>query len=186
MSDADLETRVRRLEDRVAIRDLVARYGFTVDDRDIQALARLFARHGRFRSQDGVLDARGRDAIIEQFHGRFAVLGPTNHVTHDHLVRFDADDPDRAFGRLNSHAEVVRHGRTLVTALRYADEYVRTVDGWQFADRLLSFLYYVPAVEYADALESETRMRVYEKPAAADWPEGLETWQAYYGSMGGD
>ena len=186
MSDVHLEARVQQLEDRVAISDLVARYGFTVDDRDIKALAKLFAGNGRFRSQDGVLDAQGRDAIMDQFHGRFAVLGPTNHVTHDHLIWFDADDPDRAFGRLNSHAEVVRHGRTLVTALRYADEYVRSIDGWQFADRLLSFLYYVPAVDYAEALESNTRMRVYDEPTPGDWPEGLKSWQAYYGETSGD
>ena len=180
MSGNSLADRVQQLEDRVAITDLVARYGFTVDDRNVQGLAQLFAADGRFRSQDGVLDAQGREAIMTQFHGRFAVLGPTNHVTHDHVITFDPGDLNRAYGRLNSHAEVVRHGRTLITALRYADVYVRHQGNWQFADRLLSFLYYVPAVEYAQALESDTRMRVYDEPAAADWPEKLPSWQQYY------
>ena len=180
-ASSQLELRVRRLEDRQAIADLVAAYCFAVDDRDIERLAMLFTRGGRFRSDDGVLDARGREAVIEQFHARFAVLGPSHHVTHDHMVRFDPQNPDMALGHLSSHAEVVRNGRSLIAALRYRDRYEREQDEWRFADRLLSFLYYVPAEEYAEALASPTRMRVYEEAGAADWPEGLESWQAYYG-----
>ncbi len=182
---AELEARIQRLEDRESIRDLVAAYGFAVDDRDTDRLASLFTTDGRFRSEDGVLDAHGRQAVIEQFRGRFAVLGPTNHVTHDLLIEFDDEDPDRASGRLSSHAEVVRNGITLVTALRYRDSYRREDGRWRFADRLLSFLYYVPAAEYAEALSARDRMRVYEENAEADWPEKLDSWKAYYGDTTG-
>lgn len=180
MSAADeLAARVARLEDHVEIRELVARYGFVVDDRDIDALAQLFTPDGCFRSRDGVIDAHGREAVIETFHGRYAALALSLHVTHDHLVTFDPDDPDRATGLLSSHAEVHRNGRTMVAALRYEDAYRRHEGRWRFADRLLSFLYYVPVEEYAGALGALDRMRAYESPRAADFPEQTASWQDY-------
>ena len=176
----DLEQRVKRLEDVNSIHQLLAAYCFNVDDRDTASLAELFTRDGRFRSADGVLDAHGREAVIEQFRGRFSVLGPSNHVTHDRLLRFCPDEDGVAYGKVSAHAEVVRNGAALVTALRYQDTYRFEEGCWRFADRLLSFLYYLPATAYAEAFAAGPRMQVYEQPGAADWPENLPSWQAYY------
>jgi len=182
MSDPQtLEHRIRRLEDREEIRELVARYGIVIDDRVIDGIADCFTVDGAFRSRDGVLNARGRDAVVEQFRSRFAVLGPSNHFTHDHIIRFDEQHPDRATGLVTSHAEVVRHGQAMWTALRYEDEYHREDGRWRFADRLLSFMYYVRVEEYAAAMAGTERMRAYAQPTAADYPEKLESWQRYYG-----
>lgn len=179
MKNEGMEHRLARLEAREAIRELVARYCLVIDDRDIDGIGRLFTHDARFRSRDGVMDAAGREAIIAQFHGRFAVLGPSNHFTHDHIIWFDGDD--RARGLVNSHAEVVRNGETLWAALRYEDEY-RFEDGmWKFADRLLGFFYYLPARDYAELMRRPDRMRAYAEPRAADFPESLETWQRYHG-----
>jgi ketosteroid isomerase-like protein len=176
-----LEERVRRVEDQLEIRQLVSRYCFVVDDRDLEGMADCFTAEGRFRSADGVMDAQGRDAIIDQYHGRFAVLGPGIHVTHDHVVEFDDADADRATGRVSCSAELVRHGKPMLVALRYQDEYRRDVDGrWRFADRLLLFFYYLDAREYADGLASLHRNRAYAEPAPADFPERLDSWQRYY------
>ncbi len=177
-----LEARVRRLEDRIAIRELIARYGFSIDDRDMNAIGDCFCRDGRFRSRDGVLDASGREAILEQFRGRFAVLGPSNHFTHDCIIEFGCDEHDKATGLVNSHAEVVRHGVPMLTALRYSDCYRRDGDGrWRFSDRLLSFFYYLDIADYPRLLADSQRMRAYAEPAPADIPEGLTSWRAYYG-----
>jgi ketosteroid isomerase-like protein len=168
------------LEDREAIRELVARYAFTVDDRDVAGIAALFTRDGAMRSNDGVMNAAGREAVVEQFHARFRVLGPTLHVAHDHLIWFDEADATRAFGLVSSHAEVVRHGRPMWAAIRYRDEY-RVEDGaWRFRDRLLSFFYYVNPAEYAEALLSPLRNRAYAEPKPADVPEGVATYREYY------
>jgi len=172
-----LEQRLARLEDIEAIRTLVARYGFAIDDRDLAAVGELFTHDGRFRSRDGVMDASGRAAVLAQFEGRFAALGPTNHFTHDHLVWLDKASPDRARGLVSSHAEVVRNDRPMVVALRYEDGYRREDGAWRFADRLLSFLYYVDVREYADVIRTQLRMRAYDRPAPADYPEGLDTWR---------
>ncbi len=180
-SRQDLEARVRLLEDRESIRELVARYGFAIDDRDMDAIGDCFCLDGQFRSRDGVLDARGRDAVLEQFRGRFSVLGPSNHFTHDRIVEFAGCDTGHARGIVNSHAEVVRHGAPMLVALRYEDRYRREADGrWRFADRLLSFFYYLKIEQYPRLLADALRMRAYDEPAPADLPEKLPTWQKYY------
>lgn len=73
-STTALATRLERLEDREAIKALIARYGLVMDDRDMQGMPGLFTQDVRILSRDGVMDARGRDAVIELYRGRFAVL----------------------------------------------------------------------------------------------------------------
>jgi ketosteroid isomerase-like protein len=181
IEEGSLEARLRRLEDQAEIRQLVSRYCFVVDDRDVDAIADCFVPDGRFRSADGVMDARGRQAIVDQYHGRFAALGPGIHITHDHVIDFDDSDPDRAIGRVSCSAELVRHGKAMLVALRYEDEYWRDTDGrWRFADRLLSFFYYLEPHEYAEGLADPLRNRAYDAPAPADFPERLPSWQRYY------
>jgi ketosteroid isomerase-like protein len=182
MSDAtrSLEERVRVLEDRAELRELVTRYGLAVDDRDIETLASLFTLDARFRSRDGVMNAVGREAVVQQFRGRFGALGPTNHVAHEQICSCGAER-DSASGIVTSHAEVWRNGRGFIAALRYEDSYRREDGRWRFADRLLSFFYYLPIDEYAKGLGERLRVRVYGDERPADFPEALPTWRTYHG-----
>jgi ketosteroid isomerase-like protein len=180
---ADLERRIRRLEDRDSICELIARYGLVMDDRDMDNMDALFTDDVVVRSLDGVMNATGRDTVVEQFRGRFKVLGPSNHFSHDKIIRFDEKDPDRANGLVLSHAEMNRKGQAMITAIRYEDAYRREQGQWKFSERVLQFFYYVPASQYLDALGAglATRNRAYETPMAADWPEKLSSWKHYYG-----
>jgi ketosteroid isomerase-like protein len=182
MDENELVLRLQRVEARLDIGQLAARYCVAIDDRDLDKVAALFSKDASFRSHDGVMDARGRDAIIQQFHGRYSVLGPTNHVTHDHIIQMDPNDPDRATGLVSAHAELWRKGQMMVTALRYEDAYVREDGVWKFADRLLGFLYYVPLSEYQNILGEADRMRAYNAPTTADYPEKLPSWRAFFGT----
>jgi ketosteroid isomerase-like protein len=175
-----LDERIARLEARAEIRELIARYCFTIDARDVEGIGACFTRDGRFRSVDGQMNAAGRDAVVEQFHGRFAVLGPSNHFTHDQLVEFTPGEPHRARGIVNSHAEVIRNGEPMLASLRYHDEYRLEEGRWRFADRALEFFYYLNPRDYGEVLRSPLRNRAYATPHAADYPERLESWQAYY------
>jgi len=185
-TDTDLAARIRRLEDREAIKELIARYGLVMDDRDMDGMPGLFTADVRILSRDGVMDARGRDAAIALFRGRFTVLGPSNHFTHDKIIRF-GDDPDEATGIVLSHAEMQRKGEPMLAAIRYTDRYRREDGAWRFAERLFDFFYYVPTAEYLDALGPglATRMRAYEEATGADIPERLASWRAYYGDAPG-
>jgi ketosteroid isomerase-like protein len=173
------EARLRRLEDRAELTELIARYALAVDDRDIEAIRTLFTPDGAFRSKDGVMEARGVEAVLEQFRGRFRALKLSNHFSHDHIFEF-GQDPDAATGLITAHAEVWRNGRALLGALRYQDSYRRHQGRWCFADRLLFFLYYLPVEEYATALGDPLRQRAYGDRRPADFPESLPTWQAWH------
>ena len=106
-------------------------------------------------------------------------LQATNHIAHEQILEFTAD-PDTAEGLVTSHAEVCRHGRTFVAALRYRDRYRRHEGRWRFAERLLSFLYYLPVEEYAEGFASRLRMRAYGDRRPADYPESLPAWRRYH------
>ena len=113
-----LEERVRHIEDRVAIGELIARYCLVMDSRDVDAIEPLFTPDARVWSADGVMDARGRQAVIELFNGWFAVPGPSNHFTHDRIVEFDHMDPDRATGLVLAHAGMQRNGQPILAFSR--------------------------------------------------------------------
>lgn len=179
----DISTRVARLEAESQIRQLIARYCFHIDDRDIDALRCIFTPDACLRSRDGVMSANGVDAIIEQFHGRFDVLGAGQHFMHDQIIEI-APDLQTATGRVSGHAELWRTGKMMVTALRYDDLYRATPDGWKIADRTINFLYYVPLSDYPDILRTKDRNRAYPTPQAADFPENLPSWKAYERSRG--
>jgi ketosteroid isomerase-like protein len=182
-SPDDLLRRIRRLEDRAEIGELVARYCLVMDDRDMTGMTELFTPDAIVRSSDGVMHASGLTAVTAMFRARFAVLGPSNHFTHDRIVRFEEDDPGAASGIVLAHAEMNRKGQPMLAAIRYTDRYRRLQGRWRIAERVLSFFYYVPTAEYLDALGPglAARMRAYDVARPADWPEGLESWREYYG-----
>jgi len=176
--------RLSRLEAFEDIRNLVSRYNFAVDDRDLKSLAACFADNAQFRSVDGVLSATGREAIMARFDGRFSALGVGAHYTHDHLI--DVDSERTATGRVSAHAELIRLGRPMIVSLRYEDRYINEAGRWVFGDRLLSFFYYLDTADYLDGLTRRDQMRAYDSPAPADFPEGLESWKQYYATATDD
>lgn len=169
-----LESRLAAVEDQLAIRDLAARYNFAMDNRDLASARPLFTDDASFGSKDGAMRATGIDAIIKQFESRFSALGATNHFAHDHVIWFESDT--RARGMLSVHAEVWRKEQPQITALRYDDVYAK-VDGlWRFAERLLSFFYYLHVKDYASAMGRLERNMASDTPVAADYPERLPTY----------
>lgn len=177
---SDLESRIARLEAESQIRQLIAHYSFDIDDRLIESVRDLFTEDGVVRSADGVMYAKGPDAIIDQYHKRFEVLGPGHHFMHDVQIDFVGDGSQEARGRVSGHAELRRTGRMMVAALRYDDTYRNTPGGWRFAERVIQFLYYVPVSEYPDILMKSDRNMAYDTPRPADYPEKLESWVAYH------
>lgn len=167
------EQRLTRVEDRQAIQELGILYGFVMDERDEPGIRQLFTEDATLDSQDGVFHAAGIEDIVATYLGRFAALGPTNHFSHGHVVRFRDDDPDIAFGLLAGHAEVFRNGVGMQVALRYKDEYRRVDGGWRFSARLMSYMYYLPSAEYADGFGAPDSVRVYGDRRPSDWPEAL-------------
>ena len=169
-----LESRIALVEDQLAIRDLTARYNFAINNRDLASAAELFTEQACFGSKDGSMRASGRAAVLKQFESRFSVLGATNHFAHDHVIWFDGES--RARGQLSVHAEVWRNERAMVTALRYQDRYEKADGLWRFAERLLSFFYYLNVEDYPSVMGQLERNRASGTPVAADYPERLPTY----------
>jgi len=165
------DARLARLADRAEIQDLGVLYGFIMDEFDEAGVRATFCEDAELHSADGVFNARGIDEILSTYRGRWASLDTSNHFPHGHVVRFDEREPDRAYGLLSGHAEVVRSGQAFHVALRYKDEYRRDGSRWKFADRLMSYMYYLPASERDEHLGDRDSVWVYGDPQPADWPE---------------
>jgi len=174
-ADTDLLRRLQRAEDRAEIQELAVLYGYIMDERDEEGIRRIFTADATLRSADGVFAADGLDAIVETYLGRFAALGPTNHFSHGHVVRFDAADPDLARGLLASHAEVDRNGVAMQVALRYVDEYRRDGGHWKFSARTMSYMYYLPIAELSELGHGDRAVRAYGDQRPADWPVTLRS-----------
>lgn len=169
MEDLAIEKRLRRLEAFQAIRMLVSRYVFAIDDRDLDGVAACFAENARFHSRDSKMNAAGRAEIMEQFKRRFSALGHGAHYTHDHVITL-GEDGVSARGVVSLHAELMRNGKPMLASLRYEDAY-RVEDGeWKFADRLLLFLYYLNVEDYMAHFPLRDRNRAYDEPIDADLP----------------
>jgi len=165
----DLSKRIQRLEDIEAIRRLVSRYAYAMDENDLDLTRELFVQNGSIRWPDEFLHAEGIDAIVNVFRNRFA--HPSFHVTHDHLIDFDPDNPDRATGLLFAHAEAYRDDGHYVVATRYRDVYVRDEGVWRFAERIFEHLYFVPAEEYPGTLGRRDRIVTPAGRREAHWPD---------------
>jgi hypothetical protein len=167
---ASIESRIQRLEDRAAIHALAVRYGFAVDERDYATIASLFTSDGSLRTNAGVSKGSDREAVVSYFRNHMPDLGPTNHFVHGHHVVFDENDDDLARGVVSGHAEMVRNGVPMVTALHYIDTYRREDGEFLFKDRVQSYMYFVDVREYADALGSPFPIRASSVPQPGDWP----------------
>lgn len=175
-----LERRIDRLEARAQIAELCCDYCTACDDRDMALLESCFTEDVRFHSRDRQMDASGRSQTMDLFNQLFAVRGPGYHWTHDRKVTFDDVNPDIASGLVLAHAETTPHGEPSIAGIRYNDRY-RRVDGqWLFAERYLTFLYYMPMKDLIDRFPTELRIGLNKEWREADFPESLPTWQAYH------
>lgn len=182
----DLEALAKRLETveaDIEIRNLVARYAMIMDDRDVEAIPSLFTKDARVTSGDGVMDARGRDFLVEFYEGRFKLLGATHHFTHG--MEISIDSPTTAHGRISGAAEVFRNGVQQVVALRYMDKYEKEDGAWRIAHRHMLYCYYCPVSEFPTILGRLERNLTYGEPIAADFPERTEPFQKYMACHGG-
>lgn len=174
VKDDSLQGRLTAVEDRIAISELIANYCFLIDNRDLVGVGELFTQNARFATLDGARNTIGRAEMLRGFEQRYTVLGATNHVVHHYTIRFES--PTRARGQVSSHAEVWRHEQAQLAALRYLDTYEKEAGVWRFAERIQTFMYYVPVGVYARMLGQLERNLSGPQPKAADFPERLPTY----------
>lgn len=166
---SDLERRIRRLEDRVELQDLVVRYFIASDDDDYAMLASTFARDGVF-SAGSFPGGVGRDAVVECLRSGRKMMGPTVHTPNYTLFTFK--DDDHATGLVGAHLELSIGGRTVFGAVRYVDEYVRLDGRWQFSKRDMRTIHMGPWEDVGSSLTADLNVRwPGVAPMPSDYPK---------------
>jgi hypothetical protein len=120
----------RRLEDQFAIRELVARYNYAIDEERPEEWVATFVPEGTFEST-ALGTHSGEDALLAFAKGYIAAF-KGRHVTSDFVVDVDGDE-----ARSRCYLIAVNNAgppSILATAV-YDDVLRRTPDGWRFVHR---------------------------------------------------
>jgi ketosteroid isomerase-like protein len=172
---SELQARLRRLEDREEIRDLVARYGRAVDDRDWVALADQYTSDAVFDSAGG--RSVGREAVIDYYRERTERFSSSYHYPHSHEITFNGDD--EATGLVCAHAEMAIGGDTIWVALRYHDHYRRHGGRWRFHQRATRRLYAMKLADLPTGMADRLRIRYPDdEPALAQLGADIDLEQS--------
>src|ERR1700735_5218312 len=129
---SDIERRMRRIEDRLALEDLNVRYFRASDDSDAATIAATFATDAEFFA-GGVLCGSTRGGIARFIAEKRGTMGLSVHALQSALFEF-ADD-DHASGVVSIQLDVVQDGQAYTGALRYYDDYAREDGAWRFKRR---------------------------------------------------
>ncbi|WP_219893482.1 nuclear transport factor 2 family protein [Aquisediminimonas profunda] len=160
---ATLEERIKKLEDRAEIQDLVARYFKATDDDDERAVADCFTQDAKFVAT-GFEGASGRDAIMAFLAAARSNMRQTVHTPHYvHIAFKGANEAD---GVTVAHLEIGMGDTTVYAAVRYLDSFSRESDRWKIACREMR-------VVHAGSWDDVSRSLI--DPANVRWPGAKPT-----------
>lgn len=132
---------LREQNDRIAITDVINRYGTTIDAGDYEGLADCFTSDSITRYGGG-REFRGGEAVAEFVRGMTTDFVAQQHLLGNHEIALDGD---RATATTYLHATQVEReesgGGVVVTGGIYRDVLVRTPEGWRIAERALEGLW---------------------------------------------
>lgn len=172
----DLEERVKRLEDRVELNDLIVGYFLAADGDDLIGVGEAFADDATF-SSSGAVAGEGRDAIVAFIKSSRQQMGLTIHTPH--YAHFNFESTDAATGLVGAHLELVLGGQAILGAVRYVDRYTRIGGSWLISARDMRTIHLAPWAEVSDAFASDTPVRwPGSEPAGSDYPRKPGTFSA--------
>ncbi len=137
-----------RVEDRLALRQLVEAYAHAADRRKNEMSASLFTEDGLLAIFDGDPEGkepnrtrRGRQQIADAMVS-LKRYSSTTHIVGQQSVEFDPADADRATGEtycLAHHVTENDDGPNIyIMSIRYLDRYLRVDGVWRFEERRLA------------------------------------------------
>jgi hypothetical protein len=136
-----LEQRLARVEDRLELSELRARFCQYADERLWAELAGLFAEDAVF---DVAGPVQGRAAILEFVSGLPERWERWWHFLSTETIQVDGDT---ASGLSYFDAPYVADGVSFSAVGRYDDTFVRENGEWRFATRVLSFAWTAPIAD---------------------------------------
>lgn len=136
-----MDETLREQNDRIAITDVINRYGTTIDAGDYEGLASCFSPDAVVRYGGG-REFRGGEAVAEFVKGATVELVAQQHLLGNHEIALDGD---RATATTYLHATQIEGeeagGGVIVTGGIYRDVLVRTGGGWLIAEREMQGLW---------------------------------------------
>ncbi len=138
----DFEARIYGLEAREEIHGLMMAYGRTLDSRDFQAFAGLWAADAEYVQGVGPA-AKGPAAIRAVLEAAFArnaagVKGPNFHVFFNEAIGPVGRDRATAFSRSAFVAAGPDGGLEVVITAHYDDTFIRENGRWKFLRRVIT------------------------------------------------
>jgi len=140
----DIENKLREMEDRNSIRELVDAYAYCADTREAKGQMALFTEDTHFvvfmnaKDPNPSMDLHSRDALAPVFADLNKYDATTHFVGQSTIFTLSAD---RATGEaycLAHHVTVdAEKRRLMIASLRYYDTFVKRDGGWLFAERQL-------------------------------------------------
>jgi uncharacterized protein (TIGR02246 family) len=136
-----IEARLRTLEDREEIRQLMIDYGRTLDQRDFAGFSKLFAQDAEYGGGGGTGMTKGAEAIAKLLEDVFQ-KNPTNlntpnfHLFCNEIIKVDGDKASA----LSKGVFVVRGNNNMpesVMLATYKDVFVRENGVWKFKQRIV-------------------------------------------------
>ncbi len=121
---------LQHLDDQLAIRELVARYNYAIDEGRPEEWVATFVPDGTFESA-ALGKHTGPEALLAFAKGYIAAF-TGRHCTSDFVVEVDGDD-----ARSRCYLIVVNNAAAPIvsTTAVYEDVLRRTSDGWRFVHR---------------------------------------------------
>jgi hypothetical protein len=125
-----------RIEDRLAIQELTARYAYYVDTFQNDKIMELWAEDAIFdESRVGTGRHEGSRAIAVFFDEVKKTVTHQAHITANHLI--DELEGTKGKGIVFSIVEAVTSAGNMRAVVYYADEYVKTGERWRFQSRVI-------------------------------------------------
>lgn len=132
-----LESRLRVLEDKEQIAQLLIDYGRHLDSRNLAAYAGLFATDGEWIGGFGKVAGRANiQAFMEKSLGTGPNRGGSYHIMSNFVITVKGDTAT-AWSRWTFVTPSER-GATIAQAGRYDDTFVRENGAWKFKRRVAS------------------------------------------------
>lgn len=142
MGSTSIETLVRELADREAIRDLVRCYAHCVWRKDVSGAVALFTDDGEMDTGDRPVIS-GKQALQAAYTNM--ISGPEFHpFVHNHLIELHGDS---ATGICYLDLRATVDGKSMIGSGYYDDQYLRVGAQWKFRARKLTMCYFVPLTE---------------------------------------
>jgi ketosteroid isomerase-like protein len=166
----DLDERIRLLQDRNDLEDLVFRYFMAIDDDDLEAMASTLTDDSVLVLSGGTQAASHRSAIVEYMQNVRFDFTTTVHTANNLQVSFVS--VDRATGIVGAHIELgLKTGGTIYGAMRYLLEFARAESGWRIGRHEIALIHLGPWSDVATSLTDEYRVRLPgQDPMRADLP----------------